>query len=341
MRLASWLLGFGLLLNIILIVALVSLSRREIHRLDALRDLSTQTRDQLAGTARHIDELQSAVSTLPRQFPAGRDALLRAYTAEPIVLQPFDDNPSVLDQVTGGRGFRDTSGKVRTPCPNADPSTAVMLIAGQSNAGNHGDTKFTPGPGVYNLNLYDGACYLAADPLLGTTGTQGNFATQLGDNLVQSGTYRAVVLLPIAMAGSSVTDWAPTGIFHRRLLVALARAQAAKLRITHFLWQQGEADIVLGSGQEYIHTFEDIFISMRQHGMLAPIFVARGARCGFDSSEITSAQETLVNQARGIHPGPDTDSLGRKFRDAENCHMNAEGVRRQAAMWAQALADAR
>jgi hypothetical protein len=94
------------------------------------------------------------------------------------------------------------------------------------------------------------------------------------------------------------------------------------------------------SSQEYVRAFEDMFVSLRHHGMLAPIFIARSSVCGFDSREVTSAQEALVNPARGIYAGADTDSLGSEFR-TNNCHMNPEGLQRQAALWARALLDAR
>src|SRR5262249_51091674 len=75
-------------------------------------------------------ELAAASAALPR-VAVGRDAMLLAYTEEPIVLRPFDSNPGLLDQAPGN-AFNDASGKQKLPCPVAGPDTAVLLIAGQS-----------------------------------------------------------------------------------------------------------------------------------------------------------------------------------------------------------------
>jgi hypothetical protein len=69
------------------------------------------------------------------------------------------------------------------------------------------------------------------------------------------------------------------------------------LKVTHFLWQQGEADIVISNGALYHHMFEDMFISLRQHGMAAPIFVAKTSYCGLRNDEVTSE---LIGDDRGI-----------------------------------------
>jgi hypothetical protein len=265
----------------------------------------------------------------------GREGSLHAYTAERIVLQPFDNDVSVLNG-TSGNAFSDISRKTILPCPGPAPGTAVLLIAGQSQAANSGQGHQDGGSGVFNLNIYDGKCYQASDPLIGTSGNGANFATRLGKLLVSSGSYRNVVLIPVAIGGASLRQWIPEGGFHRRLLVAIERARQAGLKITHFLWQQGEADIVISNGALYHHMFEDMFISLRQHGMAAPIFVAETSYCGLRNDEVTSAQAGLVSAQRGIYAGPATDDLGDELR-RDKCHFNDRGLDQMAAMWAKSL----
>jgi hypothetical protein len=78
---------------------------------------------------------------------------------------------------------------------------AVFVIAGQSNAANHGEGRFTAGNNVFNFNLFDGQLYHAADPLLGATGNDGSPWCLLGDRLVAAGFASSIVLCPILSAG--------------------------------------------------------------------------------------------------------------------------------------------
>src|SRR5688572_30663637 len=58
---------------------------------------------------------------------------------------------------------------------------AAILVFGQSNGANSGDTPYIPKHRVFNFNVFDGQCYVARDPLLGATESKGNFASRLGD----------------------------------------------------------------------------------------------------------------------------------------------------------------
>lgn len=297
--------------------------------------------EQTARVTSYADSLNTlrgdviaATQRIP-QFLTGRDALLGAYTAEPITLQEFDDNPRHLDNNGPGDGNSNTIGKTVVDCPTWG-RVAVLLIAGQSNAGNYASERFIAPPTVANFNVYDGRCYAAADPLLGTSGTGGNFATLLGADLVKRGHFDAVIVVPIAIGGTYIRQWIPDGIMHRRLLVAIERLRRANLTITHVLWQQGEADHQIASGAAYLSMFEDIFLSIRRYGVFAPIYVAISTYCGQANAEITKAQHELPDAARGILPGPDTDIIGEPFR-ADNCHFNGQGARLQATFWRDAL----
>jgi hypothetical protein len=89
--------------------------------------------------------------------------------------------------------------------------TAVMLTLGQSNAANSGDTPYVPRQRVFNFNIFDGHCYVARDPLLGTTEHRGNFAGRMADALIERGVFDGVVLVPIAVGGSRIEEWTTGG----------------------------------------------------------------------------------------------------------------------------------
>jgi hypothetical protein len=108
-------------------------------------------------------------------------------------------------------GFADTRWKSLVSCAisGARSRTVVILIAGQSNAGNHGGgDPYVARDQVDNFNLKDGLCYHAADPLLGTTAEGANFATRLGDLLIDAGAFDRVILVPIAVGGTTMEEWA-------------------------------------------------------------------------------------------------------------------------------------
>ncbi len=38
-----------------------------------------------------------------------------------------------------------------------------------------------------------------------------------------------------------------------------------------------------------------------------------------------------------VHPGPDTDALGREYREVDDVHLNAKGTRAAAVLWTKVL----
>src|SRR5262245_16074980 len=58
-------------------------------------------------------------------------------------------------------------------CPTQDTRTAVLVIAGQSNAANSGGQPTISQHGSKIVNYFDGRCYVAVSPLLGSSGFNG------------------------------------------------------------------------------------------------------------------------------------------------------------------------
>ena len=102
--------------------------------------------------------------------------------------------------------FRETTGRTEIPVQTfrRERGLAVILAIGASNLGNEGDPEglFEPAHGVYNFNFLNGKCYVAMDPLLGTTLDRGNVLTRLGARLVSLGFYQRVLLIPVAHGGT-------------------------------------------------------------------------------------------------------------------------------------------
>jgi Carbohydrate esterase, sialic acid-specific acetylesterase len=239
--------------------------------------------------------------------------------------------------------FRSTAGRrnVSDTLFSERPTTAVILGIGQSNIANEGEAsaRYEPKGEVYNFNFFDGKCYAAKDPLLGASIDRSNVLTRLGDLLVERRNYDRVLLLPIAHGGSYASEWSPNGRMFPRLEWTLEQLREKPIRITHILWQQGEAEAAASkpNAEEWMRHFTATAGAIRALGVDAPIYVAQCTVCGNDPNEtIRVAQRTVVNQVSGILPGPDIDAVGRDER-YDGCHFSAVGLRRAAELWYEAL----
>jgi hypothetical protein len=237
------------------------------------------------------------------------------------------------------RGFKDTRGRSEVDCGQFNqPGSAILVTLGQSNAANESEPGFQPGAGVFNFSFFDGKCYVARDPLLGTTGDEGSVWSRLGDELVRSGRYQRVLIAPIAVGGSRVRAWTPTGAHFSRI-VAVQKALAARgLKATHVLWHQGESDARWTTQEEYLDMFGQMLEGMRGEGIDAPVYVAVASACGHSGSEaIRAAQREIPHKFANTRPGPNTDEIDRMRWRRDGCHFSAEGLKLHAAAWVEAL----
>jgi len=242
-----------------------------------------------------------------------------------------------------GLSFYRAAGRQRvdTGLFRADPRLAVLLAFGQSNLANEGDPAAlcVPVAGVYNFNPFDGRCYVARDPLLGASADRSNVATRLGDLLIRRGAYDRVLLLPIAFGGSYMADWAPRGILHARLAVALRRLARAGVAVTHALWAQGEAEAAAAvpDGAAWAERFHAMVTALRMYGVTAPLYVAQSTVCdNTGNAVIRAAQRSVIDARAAIFAGPDTDTIGLDER-WDRCHFAASGMEKAAELWFRAL----
>lgn len=237
--------------------------------------------------------------------------------------------------------YRQTAGRHPVDVEPQSASNAVILGLGQSNIANECDpgALYEAKGEVYNFNYFDGKYYRARDPLLGASHDRSNVLTRLGDLLVERGNYQSVVLVPVAHGGTFVSEWSPTGRMFPRLKWALDRLREKKEKITHIVWQQGEAEAADGGANpaEWARHFTSMVSAIRAAGVQAPIYVAQCTICCNDPNErIRSAQRSVVDPPSGILPGPDIDQIGRDER-YDGCHLSAVGLRHAAELWYAAL----
>jgi Carbohydrate esterase, sialic acid-specific acetylesterase len=234
--------------------------------------------------------------------------------------------------------FANASGREEVSCWSIDHDSAVILAMGQSNAANHGETLYRPRQPVFNFNWIDGKCYRAQDPLLGSSGERGSVWTRLGDALVETKRFKQVVIVPVAVGGSSVRDWAgPEGPAERAVRASAALSRVG-LHVTHVLWHQGEADHEMHK-DVYSRLFARMTEYIRGNGIKAPVFVATATVCNnTGASQIREAQRELPFRLANVFAGPDTDALDSIYDRTDNlCHFSDRGLALHARLWLDVL----
>jgi hypothetical protein len=247
----------------------------------------------------------------------------------------------------------------------------VFVVAGQSNAGNHGSEKTKTQTG--RVSQFDGRqWHLAEDPMRGASGNGGSFLPSFGDALVKRLDV-PVGLVAVAVGATSVREWLPAGTRMTnqpttganvkpvgsntweatgRLFQTLADrlAQLGPNGCRAVLWHQGESD----AGQARSGYPADRQITGDQYaGFMAQLIRATRARAGGDvpwvtavatyHSEKDAADEEFRAAQRSLwssglaRPGPDTDLLRADLR--AGVHFNAAGLQRHGELWAERVAD--
>ena len=214
----------------------------------------------------------------------------------------------------------------------------VLVVAGQSNAANHGHPRARAGSGAYAFSV-DGLFRLE-DPLPGASGPDGSpwphWAARR--QLVQPG--RQIVVASIAQVSSAVADWIDAGVHAQRLPAVLAALRRQGLSVDALVWHQGETEAWSGGDPAaYAAALRRWIASVRALGITAPIYVCLTSRDGQGviNPAIRQAQASVWNRAAGVFAGPDTDSLGSTYR-SDGVHFNQQGLEAFANLLERAMA---
>ena len=233
------------------------------------------------------------------------------------------------------------AGKIEIQCPKQTERTAVILIAGQSNAANNAAQRHMTRYPDRVLNFAGGRCYIAASPLLGSTGFAGEYWTLMADELIDTGAFDHIILSPVAVGASSIAQWAQGGALNAST-IPLLQDLYARYRITHVLWHQGESDFALKTDPaRYEEQLLSFVATLRANGIDATVFVSTATRCLPGWSErnaIQAAQQELASSRPGFKPGVDTDKLLEPQDRYDDCHFADSGEVKTARAWAAILA---
>ena len=227
-------------------------------------------------------------------------------------------------------------GKVEISCPEQSSRTVVLLLIGQSNAGNHQQGMHFSDYGDKVVNYANSKCYIASSPLLGASGIDGESWTLLGNKMIAAGLADRVILIPAAIGGSTVGRWSAGGDLNHVLYDAIDGHYV----ITYILWHQGESDWIGGTSEKnYRDKFMSLIYSIRGAGSNAPIFVSVASVYGRRErhNPITMAQNSLPSVKNKIYFGVNTDELILSDDRFDGCHFNASGQEKFANAWVDIL----
>lgn len=246
-----------------------------------------------------------------------------------------DDNlrQRVAQRVVAGAGTRIDCATLLQQRP------VVLLVLGQSNAGNHG-TAAGPGAAVTVIGD-DGACHRSSDPLPGATGTGASIWSRLPAALAAAGVERPVVFAVLAVDASSVHEWThPRSPLPPLLKATAQRAIGLGLAPTLVLWQQGESDARLGTAADtYRQGLSTLAADLQAAGVAAPVVLARSTVCRNAPSEpLRAAIGQLVTSDSRFRLGPDTDDLVGPADRSDGCHFGDSGLQAAAERWARSIA---
>jgi hypothetical protein len=233
------------------------------------------------------------------------------------------------------REIRLPSARDEIACPSPSAAPLVLLLLGQSNAGNHGSRGSRSRRGAL---WFAGHCYSIVDPLAGGTGSGGSIWSRLASDLESDIGTRPLLLIVFAVDSARVNDWVGEGPLHERLETLLAELRANRIGVSAILWQQGEADARDNVPRErYAASLTALIDDLRAGGVSAPMLLARSTRCrNTGSPEVREAMALVAARHSNVHLGPDTDTLGSAFR-SDGCHFNEEGLERAAQSWREAI----
>ena len=221
----------------------------------------------------------------------------------------------------------------------------VFLVAGQSNAANHGSVQLTPkDERVSAFNSDTGTWQFAADPqpVASRWGWGGGSPwPEFGDQLVKA-LKVPVGIINVAWGGSSVHEWErgvvmdgsshaiglqPTPLL-RELYPRLQKVVQAlpKNGIRALLWHQGETDALIGTPEkQYRDSILNIMNQVNQDaGYKLPWVIAQATAIWFPDALIPESTRQSVRNAQSFlwspngpaFKGPDTDTLA--LVDAEH-----------------------
>lgn len=214
--------------------------------------------------------------------------------------------------------------------------TMVVLVFGQSNAANAGEKRYNLNNSNV-LNFFNGKCYKANDPLLGTTGSGGSVWTRFAELYLKKNKkeYDRIIFHTIAVGGTPIKDWTPSGNLFKRIIVAKKQLDILGLSYTHIFYHQGEADALLKTNYiKYKSSLEYIHKGLKKLDIHAPFFVSIVGRFGKSiNTDIRFAQYEFIHENKNVFIGSNSDIIYEEGDRYQIGHFTNDGLDKHAIQW--------
>jgi hypothetical protein len=229
------------------------------------------------------------------------------------------------------------------------PKSAVLLIAGQSNAANYVEKRGLNKFGDKIFNYFNGECASAKDPLMGADGDLGSTWIRLANRLIESNKFDRILLVPVALGGTSMIRWDINGDLNKVLEDQFSRLKSEKISVSHFLWVQGEADRDKSSRYQkdlrvkYFDALVSLNHMSKNYFNSSAMYIVITSRCKKlekPAEHIRWAQTEFVHTYSNpsVNQGPDLDLIIGKLYRNDNCHLTDFGSDRFANEWFSIIA---
>lgn len=220
----------------------------------------------------------------------------------------------------------------------------VFITAGQSNAANWGEPKQRTVTGM--AVVFDGKRWLPAnDPLPLCDGKSGSIWSLVGDRLNKA-LNMPIGFMCLGVGGASVKQWNPENYRNKvkdKQLYGRFKKYVPLLHPYGFravLWHQGETDRV-SRKNVYYQNLKNVISGFKQDFGSTPWMVAIVGNQWMNiayGKGCRTAQKQIIAEGLALR-GPDTDTLGKKFRlmEGKSSHFNQRGLEAHAALWSKAI----
>jgi hypothetical protein len=240
------------------------------------------------------------------------------------------------DQWGNNAGYQDVNGKTLRSAAITS-KTLILFTIGDSNMAGVNATQYTPinTQSVDNLNIYDGAVYNGADPMLGhslsNTLGNGSIPPRLADKIMNGNVYDRVIVVPMAIGGSQTSHWAVGGVLYRKPIIGMLRLNERGITPSTANCTFC-AVIQIGANEHgisisgYQSNINSLVTGLKSAGFVGKIFIpVYSILNGVPDSNITAAQTGLVDNVTFFDGGNLDQYTGTAYRQSDNTHFNTLG----------------
>lgn len=238
------------------------------------------------------------------------------------------------DNPYNNRGFSITTSKVLSSPINKSVRNLILFTTGDSNMAGvaPSGTVLVNSTVIDNFNIYDGVIYKAADPLLGCNFSGlgiGGISGKVADKIISGGRFDRVIIVPIAIGGTTTNIWAAGGVLYTKLSTAVDKLARMGItpstNVTFTLINQIGANEPGQTPTAYASNVRSMVIKAQSLGFSGKVFIPiYSMLLGVTDAGVQAGEALLVDNITYFTAG-NIDSLSNIYRQADVTHFTDAG----------------